>query len=465
LIDNCAIENQWHSWSLLTGLTGPKAAAAQVALLNSGSAIKGRLGLRADPFRFRGTANGIEFQASGIAGSLSLREVSLEIVPKFVLGPDQLAAWNTSTLFFLEALASKHVIALIAENQRWSSHSVVDLIAHAFADAADRGFRDQVIHIYRQNEVAGSVLRGRLNIRRQVRNMIHAPHMLECDVDELDIENPFNDVLKWAATVLQNLARHPELKIRLAEIARAIPGVAERSVAQRHHRLRPPPQYRSWADALELARLVASGMALSSNGGRTGGYSLLFNMERAFERFVEVALERVVQEFGNGQLSSTRQQSTAYAQPASTDGKMLYCRPDNVLMADGSAVMVVDAKYKLLDGDVASSEGERGAPISQDVYELVAGMFANGCCAGLLVYPSSTLTGTRSPKVRTWSLNLYGTTVRVGALPVDLLSLRSRADLAAQVRLVGTKMATFMDGAVVVGGERSVQEPATIFTA
>lgn len=465
MIEARAIENQWQSWSLLTGLTGPKAAAAQVALLNSGSAIKGRLGLRADPFRFRGSANGVEFQASGIAGSLSLREVSLEIVPKFVLGPDQLAVWNTSTLFFLEALAGKHVISLIAENQKWTSHSVVDLIAHAFADAADRGFREQAIHVYRQIEVSASVLRGRLNIRRQARNTMHAPHMLECDVDELDVENPFNDVLKWAATVLQNLARDPGLKTRLAEIARAIPGEAERSVAQRHHHLRPPPQYRAWADALELARLVANGMALSSNGGRTSGYSLLFNMERAFERFVEVALGRVVQEFGNGQLSSGRQQSTAYAQPAFTNGKALYCRPDNVLMADGSPVMVVDAKYKLLDGDVASSEGEKGAPISQDVYELVAGMFANGCCVGLLVYPSSTLTGLQSPKVRTWCLNIYGTTVRIGALPVDLLSLRSRAELAAQMQLVGAKMVQFMDEPGPAGDESAVTEPVKIVTA
>ncbi len=445
MIEARAIENKWQSWSQLTGLTGPRAAAAQVALLNSGSAIKRRLGLRADPFRFRGSANGVEFQASGIAGSLSLSGVSLEILPKFVLDTEPSAVWNTSTLFFLEALAGKHVMALIAENQRWTSHSVVDLIAHAFADAADRGFRDQAIRVYRQNEISAPVLRGRLNVRRQARNTVHAPHMLECDIDELDVENPFNDVLKWAATVLQNLAKNPGLKARLAEIARAIPGEAERSLPQRHHHLRPPAQYRAWADALELARLVASGMALSSNGGRISGYSLLFNMERAFERLVEVALGRVVQKLGNGQLSSDRQRSTAYAQPVSTSGKPLYCRPDNVLIRDGIPAMVVDAKYKLLDGDIAGSEGEKGAPISQDVYELVAGMFANGCRVGLLVFPSSILAGPASPKVRTWNLDIFGTTARIGALPIDLLSLHSRAAFAAQVQSVGAEILKFME--------------------
>ena len=455
-MESLTVENQWRSWSEVAGLTGPKAAAAQVALLNSGSTIKRRLGLRADPFRFRGSANGVEFQAVGIAGSLSLREVSLEIVPKFVMGPEQFAVWNTSALFFLEALAGKHVISLMAQNQRWKSHSVVDLVAQAFADSSERALRDQPIHIYRQNEVSAAVLRGRLNVRRQARNMLQAPHLLECDVDELDVENPFNDVLKWAATVLQSLAQNPGLKARLAEIARAIPGEAERSVAQRHHRLTPPPQYQAWADALELARMVASGMALSSNGGQTGGYSLLFNMERAFERFVEVALGRVVQEFGSGHLSSDRQRSTAYARPVSTQGKTLYCRPDNVLMRQGIPTMVVDAKYKLLDGDVASSDAEKGAPISQDVYELVAGMFANGCRTGLLVYPASTLSGSQPPKVRTWCLNIFGTTVRVGALPVDLLSLRSRAELAAQVRSVGEEMMNFLTEHASMGGENTV---------
>jgi len=438
------IENQWVLWARITGRTGASAAAAQVAVLNAGGTIKRRLGLRSDPFQFRGSATGIEFQASGLAGTLSLREVSIEIIPKFVFEPELLPIWNTSTLFLLEALAGKHVISLLAQRQQWKAHRVVDLIAHAFADAAERGLRDQPIHIYRQTEESSVVLRGRLNIARQAQTIVHAPHLLECDVDHLDVDNPFNDVLKWAATALAGLATEASLKERLTGIAHAIPGNAERSVAQRHNRLVPPPQFQAWSDALELARLLASGMTLSSNGGRTSGYSLLFNMERAFERFVEVALARVLQASGDRELTSSRQAWTTYAEPDFPGGRRLGCRPDNLLRRRGTPVMVVDAKYKLLDRDLTRAQEETGTPISEDIYELVAGMFAHNCHAGLLIYPASSLSEAKASKIRTWRLNVFGTTVRIGALPVNLLSLGSRTELAELFRVVGLEITNFI---------------------
>lgn len=436
------IENQWTSWQRFVDVRRVDAAHAQVALLTAGSSIKKRLGLRADPFRFRGSGTGIEFQVFGVAGAVSLGDVSLEVVPKFVGAANRLADWDSSTLFLLEALAGKHVISLLAERQQWESHRVLDLIAYAFADAAERGLREQAIHVYKQREESTVVLKGRLNISRQLRNIVRAPHLLECDVDQLDTENAFNDVLKWAAIVLESASRERNLKKRLQIAVECIPGHPERSVAQRHMRLMPPPQFQAWKDALELARLLANGMTLSKGGGAGTGYSLLFNMERVFERFVEVALDHCTRE-GGGALTSSRQESVVYGQPFNLGGKALRCRPDNVLRRAGTPIMVVDAKYKLLDDELAPSAGEQpnGAPVSQDVYELLGGMLAHGCDAGLLIYPSNTTGGDAA--VRTWRVNVYGKSVRVGALAVDLLSLRSRAEVARLLSKVSSQIAGF----------------------
>ena len=439
-----AIENEWQSWARLTGKKGAEAAVAQVAILNAGSNIRRRLRLRTEPFRFRGSADGIQFQASGLAGSLSLKEVSLEIVPKFVSRSAQLSIWNASTLFLLEALAGRHVISLLADRQQWKSHRVVDLIAHAFADAVERGFSDRPIHTYRQNEVSSVALRGRLNVARQIRNQVHAPHILECDVDELDAENPFNDVLKWAAETLSACAVEPVLKRQLGEIAHAFPGRADRSVVHRHHRLLPPPQFQAWSDALELAHLLSSGLTLSSNGGRTSGYSLLFNMERAFERFVEVVLTRIVRSIGSGELTASRQQWIKYGVATFNGGKDLHCRPDNVIRLNGIPAIVVDAKYKLLDRNLDDIEETTGAPKSQDIYELVAGMFAHDCRTGLLVYPATNLLDAAPCQLRTWNLNVYGKMIRVGALPVNLLRLRTKAGLTELLAFVGEQIADFL---------------------
>jgi 5-methylcytosine-specific restriction endonuclease McrBC regulatory subunit McrC len=382
-----------------------------------------------------------------LAGSLSLPEISLEIVPKFILDPANLNAWNASTLFLLEALAGRHVVSIAAERQQWKSHHILDLIANAFADAAERGLREQRIQVYRQSEESSVVLRGRLNLPRQLRNLVRAPHLLECDVDQLDAENAFNDVLKWAATILARSAREQTLRARLDSIANTVPGDANRSAAFRHLRLLPPPQFRAWTDALQLARLLACGQTFSNVGGRTSGYSLLFNMERAFERFVEYGLARTLRKRGGIALTAHRQEWARYALPDGGGIRPLGCRPDNVVKRNGVPVLIVDAKYKLLEDEFSGNDDNRAAPTSTDIYELLAGMLAHRCTLGLLVYPGATDPQRFDSPTRTWVIDSFGTKLRVGAVPVNLLSLRSRADVDRALAHLGQQIANFESGA------------------
>lgn len=440
--NDVVIENKWTPFQRFAAGRHVDSAHAQVALLNAGASIKKRLGLRADPFRFRGSGAGIELQVFGVAGSISLSGISLQIVPKFVEDATRLVDWDVSSLFILDALAGKHVISLIAHRQKWQSHRVLDLIAYAFADAAERGLRDQPIHIYRQREESTVALRGRLNLGRQLRNSINAPHLLECDFDQLDTENAFNDILKWAATTLMESAREKALKTRLRLVVDSIPGDPQRSANYRHARLMLPPQFQTWHDALELSRLLASGMVLSKGGGRGAGYSLLFNMERAFERFVEVVLNQCINT--NEDWTSSRQEWITYATPQYEGGKVLRCRPDNVVRRAGIPLMVVDAKYKLLDEELSLNQNDKanGAPASLDVYELLGGMVAHNCDLGLLIYPSSTGSSS-APAIRIWHVSVYGKLVRIGALAVDLLTLTSRTQMAKVLALVSDHISNF----------------------
>jgi hypothetical protein len=90
-------------------------------------------------------------------------------------------------------------------------------------------------------------------------------------------------------------------------------------------------------------------------------------------------------------------------------------------------------------------EEATGAPKSQDIYELVAGMLAHDCRAGLLVYPATTLPDVGPCHLRTWNLNVFGTMVRVGALPVNLLGLRTKVGLTELLGIVGRQIADFLD--------------------
>jgi len=448
------IENEWTNWRSVALAMGQEPGVARRALLRAGRTIRRRLRLRSDPFVFRTLDGKLRFRVAGVAGTLSLPNAALEILPKFAKHAGATHEWNISSLFLLEALNGRHVLSLAAIQQRWQCHRVLDLIGHAFADSVERGLRDRPICTYRQVEETSVALRGRLNLARQVRNWVRAPHLLECDVSQLDEENPFNDVLKWAAFALADAVREPALRARLRVLSQRLPGRADRSVGFRHARMRPPPQFKVWADALELARLLAGGLTHSTNGGNSGGYSLMFNMERAFERFVEYGLSRAMHASAALRLTSERQQMIPYAHPISSGTKTLYCRPDNIVRREGQPLVVVDAKYKLLDAEWprGAAIAERGSPLSADLYELLAGMLAHGCSSGVLVYPSMTQAVTTSSDVRTWTVNAYGAPLTVSAVPIHLQSLTSREAVRQSFAVVEEHIVTMAEACLASSG-------------
>jgi 5-methylcytosine-specific restriction enzyme subunit McrC len=419
------VENEWRSWGEALDGTGVDLDDARNAVERSRDAIRRKLKLRTDPFTFRASGRKIEVRASGIAGSVVVGGVGFEVVPKFMPVGNDLQSWSLTAVTLAHYVHGRHSALLPVKGRQWARHRLVDLLGMAFADAVERGLEDQVIHTYRVNEETSPVLRGRLNLSRQLRGCFHRPHLLECDVDQLDAENPFNDVLKWAATVLSRSTYQTSLRARLIRLSEILPGNADKSASRRHVHLRPPPQFRVWSEALELARFLATGYALPVGGGVNDGYSLIFNMERVFERFIEVLLRRSLRQFAEGAFSTESQVWSPYATPSDPQGRQLYCRPDNVVTRQASPVLLVDAKYKMLEEIVGLGDLKQRTPQGPDVYELIVGMVARKCSAGLLVYPKIASPSGGEGRLRSWYVDVFGKRLHVATLPVDLLSLNA----------------------------------------
>jgi 5-methylcytosine-specific restriction enzyme subunit McrC len=354
-----------------------------------------------------------------------LAKLPVEIIPKFLPSDSLLESWNLTAIALAHYTLGRHATLLTANARKWSPSRFADFLAMAFAEAVERGLKDQLISTYRVHEEASSVLRGRLNLSRQLRSCFHRPHLLECDVDQLDTNNPFNDVLKWAATVLAMSTNLPSLRTRLRHLSYALPGHSDKSASQRHIHLTPSPQFKVWSDALELARFLATGHGLSVGGGFSNGYSLIFNMERMFEQFVEVLLHRSVSRIDEEPFSTKSQVTTLYGVPTISGAHKLYCRPDNVVFVGDRPALLVDAKYKLIEELVDDSESRHRRPKGADVYALIVGMVAQGCSHGLLIYPMLATHNDNGDRLRTWVVMAFEQRLHITACPIDLLSLTS----------------------------------------
>ncbi len=422
------IEN--GSWCLLTDIV-PSSKVDTLRLKNDllkiGKKLRNSLGLRFDPFDFRTGVSGIEVSVSGIAGTISTGDTVLEIAPKFVPQGMISADWDASLLLLMQYAKKRHIAYNRSKYLSASRHNFVDLMAIAFLDSVEAGLSDQMIHTYQTREERLPIMRGRLNLQRQIKSVFVRPHLLECDVNQLDAVNPFNGLLKWAAQALTASVRSSSIRRRVSDISQLFPGRPDRSIAMRGMQVNPPPQFRTWTGALEIASMLSAGLSHTASRGSQNGYSFVFNMEKLFEHFVQCSLQRAVSRVEKLKLTVNAQVQTAYAMPTS-DGKVVfYSKPDNVVKNVDKAVAIVDAKYKRLS-DQSGAKNKK--PVNQDVYELVAAMTAQRCRVGLLVYPKVHGDAELSDgDLQVWTVDAFGTTLHVGAVAIDLVGLHSLNDL------------------------------------
>jgi len=438
------LENgEWTSWE--TGLAADVSnpIRARTSLEALGKRFRKQLGLRSDPFLFRTGNGGTEIKTSGIAGTVGVGDLLFTIAPKFTPQGNGLPEWSASVLLLMQYARKRDLALVKVQHLGVQRSSFVDLLAMAFADAVETALSDQMILRYRTTEQSLPVIRGRLNLARHLKVVFTTPHLLECDVDELDTDNEFNGLLKWAATSFASAVREPALRRKMSDMALRMPGRPNRRLALRGTRVQPPPQFRAWGEALDIASLLSSGLSHSTGAGITSGYSFVFNMERLFEHFVEITLARAVGQLGQDGIGTSRQATTAYAHPKAGTTMSFYSRPDNLVTKHGAPLIVVDAKYKRL----SDAEGMKARkPLNADVYELVAAMTAHNCRHGLLVYPRVLGdTVLDDGRLHTWTVNAFGAILTISALALDLSGLRVHTDLQTIDYKLADALASLLD--------------------
>lgn len=267
-----------------------------------------------------------------------------------------------------------------------------------------RGVRSDYLRV----EAAERFLRGQLDVVRQMRQPPGRDHLFNIRHDIFVPDRAENRLLKLALERVATRVQTPaswrlanELRGLLAEIP-ASTDVAADFKQWRTDRLMAHYQpVKPWCE-LVLYRQMPFALQ-----GQWHGISMLFPMEKLFERYVEKALRR---DLADG--------ATLTAQAASRylcrheEQRMFQMKPD-LLIARGEQRWVLDAKWKRVD----ASDRNGNFGLSQaDFYQLYAygQKYLGGCGEMALIYPKwSRLTEPLAPFD-------FGDGLKLWVLPFDL---------------------------------------------
>jgi 5-methylcytosine-specific restriction enzyme subunit McrC len=366
-------------------------------------------------------------RAQQVVGVLSAREASLEILPKI----DNLDAGATrrNLVHMLARVLDLEVSAGALDRLDWQREDLLELLIRLFCDQLFEAVRRGLPRSYIGCEDDLPALRGRLDATRQFTVMAATPNRLACRYDELSPDIPLNQIMKAVLARLAVLARSPENRRRLAELALAFADVTaippsalawERVILDRTNA--------TWSGLLTLARLLLGKRFQTTSFGGGHGFALLFEMNTLFEEYVGRTLRRAL---AGSDLKVQLQGPRDHALEDEQGARRFATRPDVVITRGGSPVLVLDTKWKRLSH--GADDPKRGVG-QADVYQMMAYAQVYACGRLALLYPH-----TRDANDQEGLLQLHrvrgAEDVRLAIASLDLTQLK---DVEARLgRLVG----------------------------
>ena len=259
-------------------------------------------------------------------------------------------------------------------------HDLLELLIGLFAGRLLAAVRRGLPHRYVAHEEDLKLLRGRLDVTRQLTHLAVRPDRLACRFDELSPDTPLNRVLKAAVARLACLTRSLANARHLAELAARFEPVRHSPEPLREP-VRLDRTNTSFHDLYRLARLFLAGEWQSTAGGREAGFALLFPMNLLFEKFVGKSLQRAL---ASCHTVTVRLQDRRHYALSDADGRtrLFNLQPDAVIETPPDGPIVLDTKWKRLTSD------KKALGVAEsDVYQMLAYGRAYGAARLVLLYP------------------------------------------------------------------------------
>ena len=346
------------------------------------------------------------FAADKYIGTIKFADETIHVLPKFLKGAqgslteDQLLSMAGRNLLWWLSKCTK--IKFPKSFTEWSTQSFdfLDTLIFLFASLT----RDDLIYnkhqSYVEKEESLSVLRGRIDFTAYAVNYFTGKsHVLPCVYDTLEIDNLYNQIVKYTSRLLYQITDNDEIKKLLMEITWILDDVSDSVVTARDcDRVIVSPLNENMSVILDYCKIFLGGMSLRHDDSEIEVFSLLLPAEDLFEDFVggfvkerfENRPEILSINFQSD--SNGRQVSLATEKNIMDNHKkrnVFRLKPDIFISGIQNSI-ILDTKYKSVYTRKEALEEDRlksGVSV-QDIYQMLAYMVKLNVNTCHLLYPS-----------------------------------------------------------------------------
>ncbi len=228
--------------------------------------------------------------------------------------------------------------------------------------------------------------KGRLVINRHVvKNSGHRERFF-CRFDEFSGDTVMNRVFKATCKILLATTTTPTTQDSLRHCLLMLDEVTDELITESHFReVKFTRQNDRFSEIFNFCRLIFSGLSPTASSGGERTYSLLFDMNAVFERFIAAFMkQRVIKYLPGFEIFPQAKHNRRYLLESTTGKGILHMSPDILIRDPSGKNLVIDTKWKRLK---PTKVGNQGNVSRDDLYQLYAYTHRYDCSQSILLYP------------------------------------------------------------------------------
>lgn len=285
-------------------------------------------------------------------GVICLGGLHLEILPKVFKDhvTTEPATGNRKLLFELLSEAGYFDHKYIHDAAAQEHESIEKFIAELYCLELTKVLNAGLMKQYRSEEKNTSALKGKLLVSKNLAyNLLHPERFYTSQVNYVH-DHPLNRVLLAALEAINSRGLRTEHNVEAlkARFSSSIPRkqlITKRDLKLLGLMFRGNRKLRRFRGVYKLARLILLRLSINPVLDDTDGYSMLFNMNKLFERWLRRRLQL------QGFVQEKRIYDFVLSSDLSGPKNNLTATLDTLLDLGGTGKIVIDAKWKLLNID------------------------------------------------------------------------------------------------------------------